>query len=40
MREGEDDPQMIVREEELESYLCEGWEFVGVLPSQKILIRK
>jgi site-specific recombinase XerD len=40
MREGEDDPQMLVREEELESYLNEGWEFVSVLPSQKILIRK
>jgi site-specific recombinase XerD len=40
MREGEDDPQMIVSEKELESYLTDGWEFVSVLPSQKILIRK
>jgi hypothetical protein len=40
MREGEDDPQMLVREEELESYLNDGWEFVSVLPSRKILIRK
>jgi hypothetical protein len=40
MREGEDDSQMLVREEELESYLCNGWEFVSVLPSKKILIRK
>ncbi|MCW4038951.1 MAG: site-specific integrase [Candidatus Bathyarchaeota archaeon] len=40
MREGEDDPQMLVREEELESYLNDGWEFVSVLPSKMILIRK
>ncbi len=40
MREGEDDPQIIVKEEELESHLKDGWEFVSVLPSQKILIRK
>jgi len=40
MREGEKDPQMIVREAELEAYLKEGWQFVSVLPSQRILIRK
>ena len=40
MREAEDDPQMIVREENLESYLKDGWQFVSVLPSQKILIKK
>jgi hypothetical protein len=40
MREGEKDPQMAVKEEELESYLKDGWQFVSVLPSQKILIRK
>jgi len=40
MREDEDDPQMIVREENLESYLKDGWQFVSVLPSQKILIKK
>jgi len=40
MRVSEDDPQIMVREEELESFLKEGWEFVSVLPSQKILIRK
>ena len=34
------DPQIIVEEKELESYLKEGWQFVSVLPSQKILIRK
>jgi len=40
MREGEKDPQIVVKEEELESYLKDGWQFVSVLPSQKILIRK
>ncbi len=40
MREGEDDPQIVVDEEEVESYLLDGWEFVSVLPSQKILIRR
>ena len=40
MREGEDDPQILVREEELESYLKDGWEFVSVLPSKMILIKK
>ena len=34
------DPQRIVRESELEKYLAEGWEFVSVLPSRRILIRK
>jgi len=40
MREGEKDPQTIVKEEELEAYLADGWQFVSVLPSKKILIRK
>ncbi len=40
MREGEQDPQIIVGEEELENHLAEGWQFVSVLPSQRILIRK
>jgi hypothetical protein len=39
-REPEDDPQIIVHESELEAYLSDGWEFVSILPSQKILIRK
>jgi hypothetical protein len=39
-REPEDDPQIIVHESELETYLADGWEFVSILPSQKILIRK
>lgn len=36
----EPDPQKIVKEEELESCLAGGWQFVSVLPSQKILVRK
>jgi hypothetical protein len=39
-REPEDDSQIIVHESELETYLADDWEFVSVLPSQKILIRK
>ncbi len=31
---------MIVKEEELQTYLKDGWQFVSVLPSQKILVRK
>ncbi len=34
------DPQTIVAEEELEKHLADGWEFVSVLPSKKILIKK
>ncbi len=26
--------------DELEKYLVEGWQFISVLPSQRILIRK
>ena len=40
IRAVDDDPQIIVHETDLESYLQDGWEFVSVLPSQKILIRK
>jgi hypothetical protein len=40
LREGEHNPQRIVREDELEDYLKEGWQFVSILPSQRILIRK
>ncbi len=40
LREGRQDPQKIVTEEELEKYLAEGWEFVSVLPSKRILIKK
>ena len=34
------DPQKIVREDELEDYIAEGWQFVSVLPSKRILIKK
>ncbi len=34
------DPQLIVHENRLESYLRDGWQFVSVLPSQKVVIRK
>lgn len=37
LREGKHNPQRIVREDELEKYLAEGWKFVAVLPSQRIL---
>ena len=40
VRENEKDPQIIVEEKELKAYLTDGWQFVSVLPSQKILIRK
>lgn len=40
MRAEERDSRIIVREGEPESYLKNGWEFVDVLPSQRILIRK
>jgi len=40
MREGSQDPQIIVEEDKLENHLAEGWEFVSVLPSQRILIRR
>lgn len=34
------DPQKIIREDELEEYLAEGWQFVSVLPSRRILVRR
>ena len=40
LREGRHNPQRIIREEELEKYLAEGWQFVSTLPSRKILIKK
>jgi hypothetical protein len=39
-KRAEPDPQKIVKEEELEGCLAGGWQFVSMLPSQKILIRK
>lgn len=40
LREGKHNPQRIVQENELEDYLAEEWQFVSVLPSQRILVRK
>ncbi|MGQ9468413.1 MAG: site-specific integrase [Nitrososphaerales archaeon] len=40
LREGKSNPHRIVHESELESYLAEGWQFVSVLPSQRILIKR
>jgi len=40
LREGTHNPQRIVKEDELEKHLTEGWQFISVLPSQKILIKK
>jgi hypothetical protein len=40
LRDGKHNPQRIIHEKELEKYLAEGWQFVSILPSQKILIKK
>jgi hypothetical protein len=40
LREGKHNPQRIIHENELEGYLREGWQFISVLPSQRILIKK
>jgi hypothetical protein len=40
LREGTHNPQRIVKEDELEQYLSRGWQFVAVLPSQRVLVRK
>jgi len=40
LRDGKHNPQRIIHESELEKYLAEGWQFVSVLPSRKILIKK
>jgi len=40
LREPRNDPQIIVKEVELEAHLKEGWQFVSTLPSGKVLIRK
>jgi hypothetical protein len=40
LRDGKHNPQRIIHEKELEKYLAEGWQFVSVLPSRKILIKK
>ena len=40
LREGKHNPQKIVKEDELEKYLREEWQFISVLPSRRILIKK
>jgi hypothetical protein len=40
LRDGKHNPQRIIGENELDTYLSEGWHFVSVLPSQKLLIKK
>jgi hypothetical protein len=40
LREGKHNPERIIREDELERHLAEGWHFMSILPSQKILIKK
>ena len=40
LREGTHNPQRIIHEDELEEYLSSGWQFVSILPSQRILVRK
>jgi len=39
MREASD-PQIIVEEDKLENHLADGWQFVSVLPSRRILVKK
>jgi integrase len=39
-RDAPEDPKLIVKEDELEKYLNDGWDIQTVLPSGKILIRK
>lgn len=33
-----EDPQKVVNEDELESYLAAGWKFLGCLPSGRVII--
>jgi site-specific recombinase XerC len=40
LREGTHNPQRIIREEELEKHLVQGWQFVSTLPSQRILVKR
>ncbi len=34
------DPKRVIREDELEHYLADGWDVQTVLPSGRILIRR
>lgn len=40
LRDGKHNPERIIKENELEIYLAEGWQFVSALPSQRILVKK
>jgi len=40
LRDGQHNPQRIIKETELEDFLAEGWQFISVLPSKKILVKK
>jgi hypothetical protein len=40
LREGKHNPQRIIREDELEGHLAEGWNVQTILPSGRILIKK
>ena len=40
MRDGRNEPPMIVDEKDLNNHLSHGWEFVSILPSQKILLKR
>jgi hypothetical protein len=40
LRDGKHNPQRIVKENELATYLAEGWQFIYTLPSKKLLIKK
>ena len=39
MREASD-LQIIVEEDQLENHLADGWQFVSILPSRRILVKK
>jgi hypothetical protein len=40
LRNGKHNPKRIIRENELQAYLEEGWQFVSALPSHAILVKK
>lgn len=40
LRDGKHNPQRIIKENELEVYLEEGWQFVSTMPSRRILVKK
>jgi len=39
MREASD-LQIIVEEDQLENHLADGWQFVSILPSRRIFVKK